>query len=83
MDPQNLQGQNMEGLLQAVSKKLGVPAERLRKELQAGKFDSAMQNMSPADAAKFHQAVRDPKMVEKLMSTPQAQALYRKLTGSK
>ncbi len=83
MDPQNLQGQNMEGLLQAVSKKLGVPADRLRKELQAGKFDSALQSMNPADAAKFQQAVRNPQMVEKLMSTPQAQALYRKLTGSK
>ena len=79
----DLQNQDMEGLLQAVSKKLGVPADRLRKELQAGKFDSALQSMDPANAAKFQQAVRNPQMVEKLMSTPQAQALYRKLTGSK
>ena len=79
----DLKNQDMEGLLQAVSKKLGVPTDRLRKELQAGKFDSALQSMNPADAAKFQQAVRNPQMVEKLMSTPQAQALYRKLTGSK
>ena len=73
--------QNLNGLLQAVSKKLGVPADQLEQELKAGKFDNAIKNMSTADAAKFQQAVKNPQMIEKLMSTPQAKALYQKLTG--
>ncbi len=76
-------GQKLDGLLAVVSKKLGVPAEQLRQELESGKFDRALQSMHPADAAKFQQAIRNPELVDKLMSTPQAQALYQKLTGKK
>ena len=75
--------QNLNGLLQAVSRKLGVPPEQLRQELEAGKFDSALKNMSPAEANKFQQAVKNPQMIDKIMSTPQAKALYQKLTGGK
>ena len=71
----------MEGLLQTVSAKLGVPAAQLRDDLKAGRFDAAIARLRPDEAAKLRQAIRDPKTVEKLMSTPQAQALYQKLTG--
>lgn len=73
----------LSGLLNAVSKKIGVPADKLKSELEAGKFDSALSAMSGSDAAKFRQAVNNPKMVEKMMSTPQAKALYQKLSGGK
>ncbi len=81
MNPSDIQ--NLNGLLQVVSQKLGVPPEQLRKELESGKFDSAIRNMSPAEAGKFQQAVKNPQMVDKIMSTPQAKALYQKLTGGK
>ena len=70
-------------LLNVVSKKIGVPSEKLKKELEEGKFDSALSAMSPNDAAKFQQAVNNPQIVEKMMSSPQAKALYEKLSGSK
>lgn len=78
IDPQRLNG-----LLQVVSRKLGVPPEQLRSELEQGKFDNAIAGMDASQAAKFRQAVQNPQMVEKLMSTPQAKALYEKLTGGK
>ncbi len=74
---------NLNGLLQVVSKKLGIPPEQLRKELEAGKFDSALRSMNSQEAAKFQAAVQNPQIVDKLMSTPQAKALYEKLTGGK
>lgn len=77
----NINQQNLNGLLQVVSQKLGVPPEQLQQELKAGKFDNAIKNMSPSDANKFQQAIKNPQMVEKLMSTPQAKAIYQKLTG--
>ncbi|MBR1823608.1 MAG: hypothetical protein IJ779_05185 [Ruminococcus sp.] len=81
MERKEFDPKKLEGLLGAVSGKLGVPAEKLKKELEAGKFDSAIAAMNKNDAEKFRRAVNDPKMIEKLMSTPQAQALYKKLSG--
>ena len=34
--------------------------------------------MSAAESAKFKQVMNNPKLVEKIISTPQAQALYKK-----
>lgn len=72
---------NMDALIKVVSGKLGVPAEQLKKELSEGKFDNAMKNMSPADAMKFNMALKNPQMVQQMMSTPEAKSLYNKLTG--
>lgn len=79
----NFDKNQLQGLLNTVSKKIGVPPEQLRKELEAGKFDSALSAMNAQEAAKFQQAVKNPQLIEKLMSTPQAKALYNKLTGGK
>ena len=75
--------QKVTGLLNVVSKKIGVPPEKLKKELEEGKFDSALAAMNKNDAARFQQAVSNPGIVEKMMSSPQAKALYEKLSGSK
>ena len=68
-------------LKKTLSGKIGVPAEQLKAELEAGKFDSALAAMNGSEAAKFRRVVNDPKLIEKMMSTPQAQALYKKLSG--
>lgn len=70
-------------LLNVVSKKLNIPADELKKQLEAGKFDATLNKMSKSDSAKFNQIMKNPKMIEKLISTPQAQALYKKMTGEK
>ena len=79
----NIDPKKISGLLNAVSKKIGVSPEKLRTELEEGKFDSALSAMNSNDAAKFRQAVNNPKLVERMMSTPQAKALYEKLSGGK
>jgi len=79
----NATPQQMEKLLGVVSAKLGVSAESLKKDLEQGKFDAALNNMKPAEAAAFNKIVGNPQMLDKFMSTPQAQALYAKLTGGK
>ena len=79
----NIDPKKADGLLKAVSKKIGVPPETLKKQLEQGKFDSALNSMNQSDAAKFQQVMNNPKLMEKFMSTPQVQALYNKLTGGK
>lgn len=83
MDIRSTNPQNLDALLKTVSAKLNVPPEKLKQELMQGKFDNALKNMKPEEAKKFNQVLANPKMLEKLMSAPQAQALYKKLTSGK
>ena len=71
----------MQALLQAVSGKLGIPAETLQQELQAGKFDKALAGLKPQEKAAFQQVLSDPKKLDRMMNSKQAKALYQKLKG--
>ena len=75
MERKNMNPQQVDQLLQAASKKLGVPPEQLRSELESGKYDKVLKNMSQKDSAMLQ------KVMEKLISSPQAKALYQKLSG--
>lgn len=70
----------MEQLIRIVSGKLGISPESLKIDLEQGKFDDALKNMKPNEAATFNKMISNPKALEQFMSTPQAQALYNKLT---
>lgn len=70
-------------LLKVVSKKLNIPAETLKQQLEEGKFDAALNNMGKEESQKFKTVMNNPKLMEKIISTPQAQALYKKITGEK
>ncbi|MBR3269189.1 MAG: hypothetical protein IKI58_10780 [Oscillospiraceae bacterium] len=71
----------LQALLQAVSGKLGIPADTLQKELQEGKFDKALAGLKPQEAAAFQQVLSDPKKLNRMMNSRQAKALYQKLKG--
>ncbi|MBR6718672.1 MAG: hypothetical protein IKI77_10090 [Oscillospiraceae bacterium] len=71
----------LQAMLNVVSSKLGIPAETLRQELEAGKFDRAIAGMSPQNAAKFKQVLANPEKINQMMNSKQAKALYEKLTG--
>ena len=81
MERKNLNPKQVDQLLQAASKKLGVPPEQLKSELESGKYDKVLKNMSQKDSAMLQKVMQNPKMVEKLISSPQAKALYQKLSG--
>lgn len=70
----------LQKLLETVGKKLGVPAETLRQELEAGRYDKAIAAMRPQDAAAFRQVLADPQRLSQIMNSRQARALYEKLT---
>ena len=81
MERKNLNPKQVDQLLHAASKKLGVPPEQLKSELESGKYDKVLKNMSQKDSAMLQKVMQNPKMVEKLISSPQAKALYQKLSG--
>lgn len=77
--PQN--NAQLQAMLQVVSSKLGIPADTLRQELQTGKFDKAIASMNQQEASKFKQVLDNPQLLNKMMNSRQAKALYEKLTG--
>ena len=60
----NATPQQMDKLLKIVSAKLGVSAESLKNDLENGKFDNALKNMKPNEAATFNQMVSNPKCLK-------------------
>lgn len=72
---------NLDALLKVVSNKINVPSDVLRNQLERGQFDEVLNNMNNEESAKFKQVMNNPKLAEKIMTTPQAQELYRKLTS--
>ncbi len=81
MEREKMDPKQVDALLQAASKKLGISPNQLKNELESGKYDKVLQNMSAKDSAMLQKVLKNPKMVEKLISSPQAQALYRKISG--
>ncbi len=79
----NIDPKKADELLKTVSKKLNIPPEKLKKQLEEGKFDEALNNMDKSQSQKFNMILNNPKLMEKFMSAPQAQSLYKKLTGGK
>ncbi len=81
MERQKLDPKQVDQLVAAASKKLGVPPQQLKSELESGKYDKILGNMSQKDSAMLQKIMQNPKMVDKLVSSPQAKALYQKLSG--
>ena len=81
MNMKNVDPKNLDALLKTVSSKLNMPPDQLKSELEAGKFDNALNNMKPNEAEQFNKILNNPKLLETFMNAPQAQALYKKLTS--
>ena len=76
----NFNEKQLDALLKMASKKLGTSPDVLKNQLQQGKFDNAMSNMSPQQSAVFKSALNNPEIAEKMMNTPQFEELYKKLS---
>lgn len=75
----NIDSKKMAALLSIASKKLGTSPDALKAQLESGSFDKALGNLPQGQQSKLKQALSNPKTAEKLLSTPQAQEIYKKL----
>lgn len=78
---EKLNNKNLDAMINVVSGKLNVPPDVLKKQLQESKFDKALNNMNKSDYQKFNQLMNNPQLAQKLLSAPQLQELYKKLTS--
>lgn len=77
---ENFNNKNLDAMINIVSSKLNVSPDVLKTQLQQGKFDNALKSMNKSDYNKFTQLMNNPQMAQKILSAPQLQALYKKLT---
>lgn len=70
---------NIDSLLDTVSKKLGITPQKLREAMQKGDLSIALQNMSEKDAKKLKSILGNPELIKKMMNTAQAQELKRSM----
>jgi hypothetical protein len=73
----------IQNILNSLSQKLGESPDKLKANMQNGDMSKMFNNMDKKQAEKIQSILNDKEKTEKLLSTPQAQALLKKLMGDK
>lgn len=83
MEKTSMNPEQLQKLLNTVSEKLGSSPAELQSALQSGNIEKAVKNMNAGDKTRLTSMLKDKKSMERLMQSPEAKALYEKLTGNK
>lgn len=75
--------QNINNLLNTLSKQLGTNPENLQNSAKNGNVQNLLNKMDPKQAQHLQKVLSDEEATKKMLSTPQAQALLKKLMGDK
>ena len=68
-------------LIDNLSTRLGKEPQQIKKAAQNGNMQSILQGMNSTQAARLEKILSDPEASKKILDTPQAQALIKKLIG--
>lgn len=70
---------SMEKMIEIASKKLGISGEKLKRSLETGNVEDMLGNMRKEDAEKLKSVMNNPSVKEKLLNSPEAANLIKKL----
>ncbi len=73
----------MNALLNEASKKLGASPEKIKKAAESGNISEILKNLGNKQSEKISQILSDKSQTSKLLSSPQARELMKKLFGGK
>lgn len=73
--------EQMNSLIEMLSQRLNSNPQQVKEALEKGKLDKVLMNMDSQQAQKISSILSDPEQSKKILSTPQAQALIKKLMG--
>lgn len=73
----------IENILNSLAQKLGDNPNEIKKNAQKGEVGSLLNKMDSKQASKVQEILNDKEKTERLLNTPQAQALIKKLMGDK
>ncbi len=75
----NISEKSKQGMLKNVSAKMGISPSELQKQLESGKINELTKGLSQDDAQRLANALSNPALAKKILSTPQAQEILNKL----
>ena len=70
---------SMEKMIQLASSKLGVSPEKLKSTLEGGNIEDMLGSMRKEDADKLKNLMNDPNAKKKLLSSPEAAKIIKKM----
>lgn len=73
----------IENILNSLAQTLGENPNEIKKNAQKGEVGSLLNKMDGKQASKVQEILNDKEKTERLLNTPQAQALIKKLMGDK
>lgn len=73
--------EQMNSMIEMLSQRLNAEPTQVKDALEKGKLDKVLMNMDSKQAQKISAILSDPEQSKKVLSTPQAQALIKKLMG--
>ena len=68
-------------LLNGLSERLNTTPEQLKANLEKGNLDSVVSKMISGQAKRLQKILDNPQQSEKILNSPQAQAIIKKLMG--
>lgn len=78
----NISSKNIpDSMFDEVGTNIGMSKEELKKDLSEGRMDSILSKVNDTDSKKIKKILSDPAMTEKILNSPQAIAIIRKLKG--
>lgn len=72
----------MNELYRAAASQLGMQPEAVQHAVQAGSADALLRTMSPQDAEQLRRALADKNTTARILASPQAKAILKKLFQS-
>ncbi|MBQ8860352.1 MAG: hypothetical protein IJ015_03320 [Ruminococcus sp.] len=73
--------EQINSMINQLSQRLNADSTQVKEALQKGNLDKVLMNMDEKQAEKISRILSDPEESKKVLSTPQAQALIKKLMG--
>lgn len=79
----NLTPESIDKLLAVAGAKLGTDPKKLRAQFEQGAFDDVLRRLPKGKSEMVSNLMQNPKAMEQMLNTPQAQQLLRNLMGGK
>ena len=76
----NNNNKDLNDLLKTASSSLGTDTDKIKKEAEKNGLSGLLNNLTPEQAKKVQSLLSDKEATTKLLSTPQAQQLFKKFT---
>ncbi len=77
----NMSPEQLSALLKAAAKTTGTDINAMKSAVESGNINSLLGALRPEDSEKVQKILSDKGAAEKLLSTPQAQELLKKIMG--